>query len=552
MRKEGQGRGFPLALLIILLISLISLQGVLGYWSQWRGDPLHKGIEDGMPTGMGELIWKYPTNGQVYSSPVFFEGGMLIGSDDWNLYCLDPDTGDLNWKFKTGGEVQSTPYISDGKAYFGSLDRFFYCLNLPEDRNGRPGLEWRLELEGDVISSCHPYRESLLVADSGGFVHRISLDGESIWKERLSNDDYWASPIIDADNGRGIIGNITDSIQIFSLEDGTLLSEIDYGAGSEIYSSSLLVDDILYITDGEGRRLIAEDLSGEKRGWTFDIGFPSYSTPVIDGNRLYFGSFEYAWCLPVTDPDSSGIIEEDEVIWSTPTHDFQGGSSPLVAGDMVFIGSDDYNLYCMDKMTGEVRWTYRTNGYIYSSPSLYNGSVYFGSNDRFVYCVGERPPGIVLEVSLDPLEITSNETAMLWINVTDGEGNLVNDARVSVVTSAGTVSLGPDEIVNTPVITGSGWIHLRVNPIEVSSRSTIDISVSASMEGLTPGTASLQLVVEPGDAEESSGPDVIDRQKERVPYIIGLIIIIVINISLLMVIVLFRIRDMNTEREEFG
>jgi outer membrane protein assembly factor BamB len=516
---------------------------------RWRGDPAHGAVEDGTHSGLSELVWKFETNGQIYSSPSFFDGGMLIGSDDWNLYCLDPDTGELNWKYKTGGEVQSTAFIEGKRAYFGSFDGYLYCLELPEEISGRPSLEWKVELKGDVISSCHPYLDSVIVADTGGYLHRISNDGTILWSEKHSNDDIWASPVLDTAGGYGAIGNVTDSVIVFSLEDGSLIDTFGYGDKAEIYSSGLLADGILYLTDGEGRRLIAEDLARRGRGWVFEIGQPAYSTPVIEGERLYFGSFEFAWCIPAEDPDGNGFIDEDEVIWTTQTHDFQGGSSPLIAGDLMFIGSDDYNLYCIEKNTGKVMWTFETKGYVYSSPALHNGSVYFGSNDWSVYCVGDRPPGIVFEVVVDPVEINSDETARLWINVTDGEENLVRNATLDITASAGYITIGPDEIITNRIVAGSGRINLNVKPFSVSSRSTLDITITGEKEGLTSGSTTIQIIVEPGEETEAIDPDVIDRGRERMPFVIGLIAVITVNMSLFSVLVLFKVREVNTLRE---
>ena len=55
----------------------------------------------------------------------------------------------------------------------------------------------------------------------------------------------------------------------------------------------------------------------------------------LDGN---------VYCLPQDDPDLSGVIEPDEVIWNYLTGGFVH-SSPAVADNMVFIGSYDSTLY---------------------------------------------------------------------------------------------------------------------------------------------------------------------------------------------------------------
>jgi outer membrane protein assembly factor BamB len=62
-------------------------------------------------------------------------------------------------------------------------------------------------------------------------------------------------------------------------------------------------------------------------------------------------------------------------------------SSPAVADGKVFIGSDDWNVYALDAVTGAKLWNYATGGVVYSSPAYDNGVVYVGSNDTKVYAL---------------------------------------------------------------------------------------------------------------------------------------------------------------------
>ncbi|WP_405727579.1 serine/threonine-protein kinase [Streptomyces sp. NBC_01537] len=69
-------------------------------------------------------------------------------------------------------------------------------------------------------------------------------------------------------------------------------------------------------------------------------------------------------------------------------------SSPAVAGGVVFVGSNDHNLYAVDAATGEQRWKFRTHGRVGSSPAVVGGVVFVGSEDGNLYAVdaasGER------------------------------------------------------------------------------------------------------------------------------------------------------------------
>ena len=67
---------------------------------------------------------------------------------------------------------------------------------------------------------------------------------------------------------------------------------------------------------------------------------------------------------------------EDEVI-----------SSPAVADGTVFFGSEDTYLYAVDMKTGQEKWKFKTEDYIHSSPAVAYGTVFLGSADSYLYAV---------------------------------------------------------------------------------------------------------------------------------------------------------------------
>lgn len=62
-------------------------------------------------------------------------------------------------------------------------------------------------------------------------------------------------------------------------------------------------------------------------------------------------------------------------------------SSPLVVGDVVYVGSTDGGMYAVNRKDGTQRWRFGTQGPINSSPAFHNGLVYFGSVDGKFYAV---------------------------------------------------------------------------------------------------------------------------------------------------------------------
>ncbi len=81
----------------------------------------------------GTLKWKYTTGNYIYGSPAIgSDGTIYIGSNDKNVYAINPD-GTLKWKYTTGNYIYGSPAIgSDGTLYIGSYDYKLYAFKDPD------------------------------------------------------------------------------------------------------------------------------------------------------------------------------------------------------------------------------------------------------------------------------------------------------------------------------------------------------------------------------------------------------------------------------------
>jgi eukaryotic-like serine/threonine-protein kinase len=62
-------------------------------------------------------------------------------------------------------------------------------------------------------------------------------------------------------------------------------------------------------------------------------------------------------------------------------------SSPAIVDGVIYVGSNDGNLYAIDQQTGTKKWAFATGARVASSPAVYHGIVYFGSYDGNFYAV---------------------------------------------------------------------------------------------------------------------------------------------------------------------
>jgi len=78
--------------ILVMLVALISGCGYSGGDSEqamFRGNLERTGVfSSGGPSSLNELVWKFKTEGAVYSSPAISGGMVYFGSDDGHLYAV--------------------------------------------------------------------------------------------------------------------------------------------------------------------------------------------------------------------------------------------------------------------------------------------------------------------------------------------------------------------------------------------------------------------------------------------------------------------------------
>jgi outer membrane protein assembly factor BamB len=119
--------------------------------------------------------------------------------------------------------------------------------------------------------------------------------------------------------------------------------------------------------------------------WTYEAGGPITSSPVLAGGVVYFGSDDQK--LHAVDA-ATGAAK-----WSFKTEDFIE-APPFVASGTVFIGSNDGHVYALDAVTGELRWKKATLDKILASANFVQleagPAIVIGSYDASLYCLDAK------------------------------------------------------------------------------------------------------------------------------------------------------------------
>ena len=86
-------------------------------------------------------------------------------------------------------------------------------------------------------------------------------------------------------------------------------------------------------------------------------------------------------------PVAGSNTSNSNLTWSFTTGHYVL-SSPAVANGVVYVGSDNNNVYALNAATGAKLWNYATGSAVFSSPAVSNLVVYVGSNDGNLYAIG--------------------------------------------------------------------------------------------------------------------------------------------------------------------
>jgi len=157
--------------------------------------------------------------------------------------------------------------------------------------------------------------------------------------------------------------------------------------------------------------------------WRYKTGDDVYSSPTIYNGKLYIGSNDYyIYCLNTSD---------GSLIWKYKTGSFVE-SSPTIYNDKLYVGSWDNYIYCLNASDGSLIWKYKTGSFVESSPTIYNDKLYAGSCDNYIYCLNASDGSLIWKyktgrcVGSSPtihnnnLYVGSDDSYIYCLNASDG------------------------------------------------------------------------------------------------------------------------------------
>ena len=426
-------------------------------WPMFHHDLALSGVSPSTAPNTNNTLWIYDTRSSVLSSPAIVDGILYIGAMDGRLYALDADTGALIWFYQTGGAIYSSPAVEYDKVYFLSTDGKIYALDADtgafiwSTAIGPGSLDWSSPaVHGGRVFIAGSRWVHSLNANTGAFIWSTNVGGQSNGPIAVVNGKVYS--------GTHNFDNLSPTLVALDELTGGIIWTYDYhlwhgGVVAFINSNGAAVAD----GDGDG------DLE------------------VYFGVVTWTGSGPQAICLD--EATGAEVWTQNINGWST--------STPAVHNGVVFIGSDDHNLYALNAGTGAVVWTYTTGAAIWAAPAVADGKVFVGSLDHIFYALNEVTGSLIwsYDTSLSRL-IGSPAVAdgKVFVGNENGKVYAFGQPYIPVY-----VDIKPGSWPNPLNLKDKGVLPVAVCGTEDFDVTTIDpATVQLTLEGLGVGVSPLR------------------------------------------------------------
>ena len=311
-------------------------------------------------TNIGEKLWEYSINSTedefqfdvtesiVDENWAYVAGGILMEKDKGKISCLNVEDGSLIWE-KHMGSIESWPAIYKSNLYVGTFSGKFHCLI------GETGQEIWVYQYG-----------------TGGYSDAVE-GGQAIYRNRVYFANWCGSVFcLEAETGEEIWVNKTGNwfFSCPALSKGRL-----YVGGETSFNS------------GIGKFLCLNADTGEEV-WSLQTDYTLHSSPVVDGEKVYFGSFDgNVYCLNSETGQEVWEFQTEGNVWNYSEFIDEVCSLAVVKGK-VYFGSWDNRIYCLNAETGEKVWSYDSGWGLSSiSAAVSQGKVFFGGPDGKIFCL---------------------------------------------------------------------------------------------------------------------------------------------------------------------
>jgi outer membrane protein assembly factor BamB len=314
------------------------------------------------------------------------DGKVFTGSFENQQLALDAKTGEILWTTLTKGPMVFNGAYSDGRYFKGGTDdNTMYCFNAT---NGEILWTYKPDTNGYFTTGCAVAYGIVYEMNKDGFLYAFDVEtGEVVWKYKGPNESLMWPGFPTVADGK-LYMTTGQSAQYNAPEGISEFSCLNAYTGETIWSLTLealppresvaIAYGMLLMIPGDVTTAV-DTISGTEYTTANQIWAIGEESVPVSSWPMWRADSAHSSTASVGPANLS-------LTWKFETN---GSviSSPSVVDGIVYVGSQDKSIYAIGAWSGALIWKYETLAPIESSPAVVNGRVYTGGDDGYVYCL---------------------------------------------------------------------------------------------------------------------------------------------------------------------
>ena len=463
----------------------------------------------------GKVVWERKAS--VYLSDV------PQGRAAWASPAVDPSTGNI-YMFTVAAELLA--FAPDGKLLWDrSLPEEYGAITTHGGRTTSPIIDGDKIITNALIQNWGPD----LGRPGNRYFAFDKRTGQTIWvssPQARHYDTNYSTPIVADVNGQRllIVGGTDGVFHAMQVNTGKPVWSIEVSKRA-ILNSLLFRDNTIYVTHGEENIDTTEmgmvaaidatgsgQLTGTAIKWVTRGFLPTYSSPVMDNERMY--AVDNSAILGAFD------LKSGKQLWTKRLGTMQKGS-PVLADGKLYVGTENGKFFILrpgatdaEVLDEDVIGPASDPEPVLASPAIADGRIYVTSSapqtqptaTGHLYAIGTRrpagkpaPPAPAPKPSTEPVAqlqvfpyealLNPGEKQAFTLKLYDAKGNFIRqepaaNAKWALDLLQGTV--GPDGTYVAPAAGSAGFVKAMVGDVTALARVRVmpPLPITADFEGI--------------------------------------------------------------------
>ena len=360
---------FLVALILCSITSTASAD-----WPLVRGDALASGVADTQVSPNLKVLWKYTLDESGFeATAIIANGTVYVGDFDGTFYAIALSNGELLWKqtFEESGFTAAAAFV-DGRIFVADFNGVVRCLDA---KDGKQIWSYEARSESYAAPNVHDGKV-LLTLEAGELLALDTKTGKPAWQYCIEAPLRCWPTVVER---KILLAGCDQRFHAVDIATGKETAGLDIDA--QTGSTPAVMNGNVYFGTEQGT-FYSIDAKTMKINWQYHDpkhGQPIRTSAAVDRRCLIFAN---------QGKQVTALHPADKrLLWTFAVRS-RVESSPVIAGDLVFLPTKRGRLYAVDITTGKEQGQYQAGGSFLASPAVAQGKMILGNEDGTLYCFG--------------------------------------------------------------------------------------------------------------------------------------------------------------------